>query len=89
MPVRSLAMPAPLRLPVSAPPEHLQVAQRAVADHDHVSAPTAVAAIWTAAGHVGLTPKRHGAVSACARLHVYARPVLKHRLTMAGYRQSS
>src|SRR3954466_12136393 len=84
MPVRPLPVSTTLGLPVSAPAKHLEIAQRSLA-HDHDGRSTAtVAAVRAAARHVGLTTERHGPVAASPRLHVYARPVLKHPLTMAG-----
>jgi hypothetical protein len=76
-------MPATLRLPVSAPPEHLQIAQRTVADNYHVGATSTVATVRPATRHVGLTAERDGPISTAAGLHEYARSVLKHRLIMA------
>jgi ABC-2 type transport system ATP-binding protein len=77
-------MPAALRLPMTAPTEHLQVAQRAVADEHHVSAPAAVAPIGAAARHVCLTAERDGPIAAATRLHVYASPVLEHGINYGG-----
>ena len=83
MPVRALPMPAAVRLPVLPAPEHLQITQMVVADHDHVGPAAAVATVGTAARHVGLTAERNGAVPAATGPDEYARAILKHALTMA------
>src|SRR3954467_8626221 len=88
MPVRPLPMSTALGLPVSAPAKHLEIAQRSVADDHDVRSTATVAAVRAATRHVGLTTERHRPVAARPRLHVYARPVLKHPLTMAGWVQS-
>jgi hypothetical protein len=71
-------MASAARLEMRSATERLEVAQRFVGDHDHVAAPTAVAAIGPALWHVRLAAKAQTAVAAAAGLDVYARSIL-HR----------
>ena len=58
--------------------EALQVAQRLVAHHDHVSPARTVAAVGAAAGHMRFTAEAHAAVATGARLNVNLRAIVQH-----------
>ncbi len=73
---RPLPVAAAARLEVRLAPERLQIAQRVVADEHDVAAPTAVAAVGAALGHVRLTPEAQAAVAAATGLDVDSRSVL-------------
>ena len=72
--------PWPPRLALKCAPRRKrgEVAQRGVADDDHVAAATAVAAVGPALGHVCLAAERDDAVAARARAHVDLGPVVEH-----------
>ena len=78
VPVRPLAMTAPLRSELRAAAEAGQVAQRRVHDEDDVAAAPAVAAVGTALGNVRLAPERDRAVAAGTAPHVDTRAVVEH-----------
>ena len=70
--------------PVGREAKRRQVAPRGVADQDHVAAAAAVAAVGTAARHVGLAAKRDHAVTARAALDVDLCLVVQHRMNGRG-----
>ena len=69
-------MAAAPSLEVSRASVALEVAHRVVADEDHVAAAAAVAAVGSAAGHVGFPPEAETAVAAGTGLDVNASAVL-------------
>ena len=71
-----LAVAAPASPVLRSSPIGLQVAQRAVADEHDVAAASAVTAVRTAAGDVGLAAKGQGPVAAAAGLDADARSIL-------------
>ena len=75
---RTLPVAAALGLEVRAAAKGGQVAQRGIADDDHVAAAPAVAAVGPALGHVRLAPERDDPVAARARAHVDLGPVVEH-----------
>ena len=79
----ALAVAAAAGLDVHVLAEALQVAQRVVADHDHVAAAAAVAAVGSALGDVGLAPEADAAVAAAPGAHVDLRPIV-HALIVKG-----
>ena len=77
-PWRSEPSPWPPRagLEVRATAEGLQIAQRVRAHEHDVAAATAVAAVGTALGHVGLAAEAEGSVAAAAGLNVDSRAIV-------------
>jgi large conductance mechanosensitive channel len=69
-------MTAPAGLEVSPAPIGLEVAQRSVADQDHVPPTPAVTAVGTATWYVGFATEAEAAVAAGTGLDVYAGAIL-------------
>ncbi len=78
MPLRALAVTSASGLDVHVLAKTLQVAQRVVADDHHVAAPTPVAAVGPALGHVRLAPEAQAAVAARSGGNMDLRPVVQH-----------
>jgi NADP-dependent 3-hydroxy acid dehydrogenase YdfG len=76
VPQRTLAVASTARLEVRAAAKALEVAQRVVADHDHVATASAVAAVGSALRHVRLPAETQASVTAGAGLNVYPRAIL-------------
>ncbi len=77
--VRALAVPAAGSLVVRFQLEGLEVAQRRVADQHHIGTAAAVAAVGSAARHVGLAAEGDTAVPAGTALHEDLGAVVEHR----------
>ena len=79
-PVRSTpsAVPAALGAVMRHAAEGLQVAQRVVADEDHVATAAAVAAVGAALGHMGLAPEGQRTVAAAPGPDLDSRAIGQH-----------
>ena len=73
-----LAVAPTRRAPVRSAAKALEVTQRRVAYERDVGAPTAIAAVRAAAGHVGLAAKGHRSVAAAPTFDEDPRAVIEH-----------
>src|SRR6202012_1214587 len=78
VPERTFAVTAAGRAAVRPALQLVLVAQRVVAEQDHVAAAAAVAAVGTALRHMRFTSEADAAVAAGARLHLYLLAVVEH-----------
>jgi hypothetical protein len=66
VPERSLTVATSPGFEMRAAPIALEVAQRFVADDDHIAASAAIAAVGTASRHMGFPPEADAAIAAAA-----------------------
>ena len=74
----AFAVPAPLGFPMFMAHDVREAADVFIRDHNHAAAPSAVAAVGTAARHVGFPAKAHAAVAAVTRFTIYRHAIYKH-----------
>ena len=84
MSILALTVPAPPGPVVARDPQRGQIPSRAIGHHDHIPTTPAVAAVGATARNMRLAPEADDAVAAGAALHVDSRPILEHRLRIAG-----